>query len=135
MYLKRKIWNFERKAQINKIEIGKSAAVAAKAQRELDIAKFQAGKLSGVVTKLQRRLDRLEELRYDGSQRPPPLESGSDDSWGPGPDPGRSCGRTKAPWSDHAPSTRGSACSVGTWRTGTRVMSSPACSICSRTPG
>ena len=85
----------------------KSAAVAAKAQKELDIAKFEAGKLSGVVTKLQRRLDRLEDPRSDGSDRPLPLESGSDDSWGPGPDPGRSRGRTKAPRSDYAPSTRG----------------------------
>ena len=32
-YHKRKIWNLEREAQINKIEIGKSAAVAPKAQR------------------------------------------------------------------------------------------------------
>ena len=31
VYLKRKIWNLEREAQINKIEIGKSAAAAAKA--------------------------------------------------------------------------------------------------------
>ena len=109
MYLKRKIWSLEREAQINTIEIGKSAAVAANAQKELDIAKSEAGKLSGVVTKLQRRLDRMEDLRSDGSDRPPPLESGSDDSWGRGPDPGRSRRRTVAPRSDHAPPTRGGA--------------------------
>ena len=116
MYLKSNIWNLEGEAQINKIEIGKSAAVTAKVQKELDIAKFQAGKLSGVVNNLQRRLDRLEDLmcsgsewRSNGSNQPLPLESSSDDSWGPGPDPGRSCGRIKAPRSDHARSTRGSA--------------------------
>ena len=109
VYLERKIWNLEREAQINKIEIGKSAAVAAKAQIELDIAKFKAGKLSGVVTKLQSRLDRLEDPRSDGSDRPPPLELGSNDSWGPGPDPGRSHGRSEAPPIDRAPSTCGSA--------------------------
>ena len=42
MYLKRKIWNLEREAQINEIEVGKSAALATKAQKELDIAKFEA---------------------------------------------------------------------------------------------
>ena len=71
VYLKRKICNLEREAQINKIEIGKSTAVAAKAKKELDIANFEAGKLSGVVTKLQRRLDRLEDLRRYRSNRPP----------------------------------------------------------------
>ena len=109
VYLKRKIWNLEREAHINKIEIGKSAAIATKAQKELDIAKLKAGKLSGVVTKLQRRLDGLEDLGSDGSERPPPLEWGSDDSWGPGPDPGRFCGRSEAPQSYRALSTRGSA--------------------------
>ena len=109
MYLKRKIWSLEREAQINKIEISKSAAVAAKAQKELDIAKFEAGKLGGVVIQLQRRVDRLEDLESNGSDRPPPLESGSDDSWGPGADPGGSRGRTEASRNDHAPSTCGSA--------------------------
>ena len=73
MYLKWKMWSLQREAQINNIEIGKSAVVAVKAPKELDIANFQAGKLRGVVTKLQRRLDRLEDLRSDGSDRPPPL--------------------------------------------------------------
>ena len=108
-YLKRNIWTLERGGQINKIKIRKSAAVAPKAQKELDIPNLGAGKLSSVVTKLQRRLNRLEDLRSDGSDWPPPLESRSDDSWGPGPDTGRSCGRSKAPRNDHAPPTRGSA--------------------------
>ena len=38
LYLKRRIWTFEREAQISKIEISKSAAVATKAQKKLDIA-------------------------------------------------------------------------------------------------
>ena len=81
--LKRKISILERKAQIKKIEMSMSAAVAAKAQKELDTAEFEAKKLSGVVTKLQRRLDRLEDLRSDESDGPPSLGSGSDDSWRP----------------------------------------------------
>ena len=109
VHLKRRIWDLEREAQINKIEIGKNAAVAAEAKEELDIAKFEARKLSGVVSRLQRRLDRLEDLRSEGSNRPPPLESGSDDSWGPGCDSGRSRRRSETPRSNHALSTRGSA--------------------------
>ena len=109
MYLKRKIWSLERETQIGKIEIGKSAAIAGKAQKELDIARFQTGKLSGVVTKLQSRLDRLEDLRSDESDRPPPLELGSDDNSGPGPHRGRFNRRLKTPRSDYAPATRGSA--------------------------
>ena len=99
----------EREERINKIEISKSAAVAAKAQKELDIAKLETGKLSGVVTKLYRSPDRLGHLRSHESDRLPPLESGSEDSWGPGPSLGRFCRRTEAPRSDHTPSTRGSA--------------------------
>ena len=59
VYPKMKVCNLERGVQINEIEMGKSAAVAAKPQKEPNIAKFKAWKLSGVVTKLQRRLDRL----------------------------------------------------------------------------
>ena len=80
------------------------------------IDKFEAGKLSGVVTKLQRRLDRLDDLKSSRSHRrsnrsnqPPPLESGFHNSWGAGPDLGRSRGHIEAPRSDDAPSTRGSA--------------------------
>ena len=80
-----------------------------RAKEELDIIKFKAGKLSVVVTKLQSRLDRLEDLRSNRSGRPLPLELGSDDSWGPGPDPGRSHRRADAPRSNHAPSTHRSA--------------------------
>ena len=109
MYLKRKIWNSECQGQISKPEIDKSAAIGAKAQKEPEIARYEAGKLSGVVTKLHRKMNRLEDLRSDGSDRPPPLESGSHDSWGPCPDLGRSCGRSKAPGSNHTPSTRDGA--------------------------
>ena len=62
-----------------------------------------------MVTKLQRRLDRLDDLRSDISDRPPSLESSSDDSSGPGPDPGRSRGGTEAPRGHHPPSTHRSA--------------------------
>ena len=62
-----------------------------------------------MVTELQMRLDRLEDLGSYSSDRPPPLKSGFDDSWGPGPDPSRSRGCIEAPRSDHAPSTRGGA--------------------------
>ena len=109
MYLKRNIWSLEREAQIAKIQIGRSAAVANKAQKELDIAHFEAGKLSGMLCKPHSRLDRLEDLRSDGSDRPPPLGSSSDNSWGPGPDPGSFHGRNGGPRSDHAPSTSGRA--------------------------
>ena len=105
----RRNWELEHEPKINKIEIGRSASVAAKAPKELDIAKYEAGKLNGVVTRLWRRLDRLEDLRSNRSDRPGPLKSRSDDSWGPGFDPGRSRRRTRAPRSDHAPSTRDSA--------------------------
>ena len=71
VYLNRKILNSEREAQINKIKIGKSAAVDAKAQREMDIACLKARKLSGVVTKLYKRLGRLKDLRSNRSDRPP----------------------------------------------------------------
>ena len=97
MYLKRKIWNLEREAQIKKIQIGKSATVGAKEQKESNIAKFQAEKLSSAVTKLQRRLDRLEDLSSDRSDRLPPLQPRSDHSWGPGPDPSRSRAHAEAP--------------------------------------
>ena len=107
VYLKRRIWVLEREVQINQIDIGTSAAVTARTQ--LNIAKFKAGKLSGVVTKLQRMLAGPEDLRRDRSDRPPPLESDSDDSLGPGPDPPRSWSHTEAAQSDNAPSTCDSA--------------------------
>ena len=104
-----KIWSWGCEAQINKIKMGKSAAFAAKAQKELDTATFEGRKLSGMVTKLQRGLDRLEDLRSDRSDQPLPLECGFDDSWGPGPNPSRFRRRTEATRSDHAPSIRGNA--------------------------
>ena len=61
-----------------------------------------------MVTKLQRKLDRLEDLRSDRNDWQPPLEPGSDNAWRPEPNANRSCGRTEAPGTDHAPSTRGS---------------------------
>ena len=69
-----------------------------------------------MVTKLLRRLDRLKDLkssgsdwRSNGSDRSLPLESSSDDRWGPGPHLGRSHGRFEAPGSNHTLSGRGSA--------------------------
>ena len=83
MYLKRKICNLESKAQINKMEINKSAVGATKAQNELNITKCEAGRPSGVVANLRSRLDRLQHLTSDGRDRLPPLGSGSADSWRP----------------------------------------------------
>ena len=64
------------------------AGVATKAQKELDLARAETRLLSGTVKGLQKSLDRLEGIGSDGSDIPP-LESGSDDGWGPGPGPGR----------------------------------------------
>ena len=77
VYLRMKIWNLQREAQINKIEISKSAPVATKAQKELDIAKFKAKKLSSVVGEPHRRGNRLEDLRSNGRDRLRPLDWGS----------------------------------------------------------
>ena len=72
-----------------KTEMVKIAKVATAAQRELDIARGETKLLNKVINGLQQRLDRLESRGSVGSDSPP-LESGSsDDSWGPGPDPGR----------------------------------------------
>ena len=76
VFLKRKIWKSEREAQINKMETGKSTAVAANTHKELDIATFEARKLSGMVTKLQRRLDRLEDPRSNRKQPAAPSGAG-----------------------------------------------------------
>ena len=74
---------------IAKIEMVKSAKVATATQRELDIAKGETRLLNKVISGLQQRLDVLEGRGSVGSNHPP-LESGSsDDSWGPGPGPGR----------------------------------------------
>ena len=104
MYLKRKVGNLEREAQINRIEIKKSAAVAMKARKRLVITKYETERLSGVVNKLQTILNSLEDLSSDQSDQPTPLESGSDNSWAPGPGPSKPCVRCGQPRSDHVPS-------------------------------
>ena len=43
MYLKREMWNFELRAQINKMQSGKRAAVAAKAPKELEVSSSRWG--------------------------------------------------------------------------------------------
>ena len=79
----------QRELDIAKIEMVKSASLATAIQRLLDIARGETRSLNKVISGLQQRLDALEARRSVGSDHPP-LESGSsDDSWGPGPDPGR----------------------------------------------
>ena len=74
---------------IAKTEMVKIATVATAAQKELDIARGKTRLLNKVINGLQQRLDALEGRGSVGSDHPP-LESGSsDDSWGPGPGPGR----------------------------------------------
>ena len=50
----------------------------------------------------------MGDLRSNSSDRPPPLKSGSEDSWGIGPGPCRHRGRIEALRSDHVLSTNGS---------------------------
>ena len=79
----------QRELDIAKIEMVKSASVATATQRLLDIARGETRSLNKVISGLQQRLDAPEARGSVGSDHPP-LESGSsDDSWGPGPDPGR----------------------------------------------
>ena len=79
----------QRELDIAKIEMVKSANVATATQRQLDIARCETRQLNKVISGLQQRLDVLEGRGSVGSDHPP-LESGSsDDSWGPGPGPGR----------------------------------------------
>ena len=79
----------QKELDIAKIEMVKSSKVATATQRELDIAKHETRQLNKVISGLQLRLDVLEGRWSVGSDHPP-LESGSsDDSWGPGPGPGR----------------------------------------------
>ena len=79
----------QRELGIAKIEMVKSANVATATQRQLDIARSETRQLNKVISGLQQRLDVLEARGSVGSDHPP-LESGSsDDSWGPGPGPGR----------------------------------------------
>ena len=79
----------QKELDIAKIEMVKSAKVATATLRELDIARGETKLLNKVISGLQRRLDVLEGRGSVGSDHPT-LESGSsDDSWGPGPGPGR----------------------------------------------
>ena len=89
VYLRRRVWFLEREVDTGKGEMTRIAGVAARAQRELDIARAETRQLNTVISGLQQRLDALEARGSVGSDHPP-LESGSsDDSWGPGPGPGR----------------------------------------------
>ena len=79
----------QKELDIAKTEMVKIAKVITAARRELDIARGETGLLNKVINGLQQRLDQLEGRGSVGSDHPP-LESGSsDDSWGPGPGPGR----------------------------------------------
>ena len=79
----------QRELDITKIEIVKSANFATATQRQLDIARSGTRQLNKVISGLRQRLDALEGRGSVGSDHPP-LESGSsEDSWGPGPGPGR----------------------------------------------
>ena len=110
VYLRRRVQFLECEVDTANGEMTRIARVAARAQRELDIAKIEMVKSAGVATVTQKLLDiaggetrslnkvisglqqRLDALEARGSVRSdhPPLESGSsDDSWGPGPGPGR----------------------------------------------
>ena len=110
VYLRRRVQSLEREVDTGKGEMTRIASVAARAQRELDIAKIEMVKSTNVATATQRQLDiaraetrqlneiisglqqGLDVLEARGSvgSDHPPLESGSsDDSWGPGPGPGR----------------------------------------------
>ena len=87
----------QRELDIAKIEMVKSAGVATATQKLLDIARGETRSLNKVISGLQQRLDALEARGSVGSDHPP-LESGSsDDSWGPGPGPGRPHALGRAP--------------------------------------
>ena len=100
VYLRRRVKFLEREVDTGKGEMTRIAGVAARAQRELDIARAETRQLNTVISGLQQRLDALEARGSVGSDHPA-LESGSpDDSWGPGPGPGR----------PHAPGGASSSC-------------------------
>ena len=87
----------QKELDIAKIEMVKIAKVATTAQRELDIARGETRLLNKLINSLQQRLDVLEGRGSVGSDHPT-LESGSsDDSWGPGPGPGRPHAPGRAP--------------------------------------
>ena len=87
----------QKELDIARTEMVKIAKVATVAQRELDIARGGTRLLKKVINGLQQRLDKLEGRGSVGSDHPP-LESGSlDNSWGPGPGPGRAHAPGRAP--------------------------------------
>ena len=89
VYLRRRVQLLELEVDTGKSEMARISTVAARAQKELDIARAETKSLTNVLSGLQERLDALEARGSVGSNHPP-LESGSsDDSWGPGPGPGR----------------------------------------------
>ena len=79
----------KRELDIAKIEMVKSASVATAIQRLLNIARGETRSLNKVISGLQQRLDALEARESVGSDHPPLKSGSSDDSWGPGPGPGR----------------------------------------------
>ena len=118
VHLRKRVQSLEREVDTGKGEMIRIARVAAGAQKELDIAKTEMVKIAKVATAAQGKLDiargetrllnkvinglqqRLDELEGRGSvgSDHPPLESGSsDDSWGPGPGPGRPHAPGRAP--------------------------------------
>ena len=87
----------QKELDIAKRKMVKIAKVAIAARRELDIARGETRLLNKVINGLQQRSDELEG-RGSVSSDHPPLESGSlDDSWGPGPGPGRAHAPGRAP--------------------------------------
>ena len=79
----------QKELDIAKTEMVKIAKVATAANRELHIDRGETRLLNKVINSLQQRLDEPEG-RGSVSSDHPPLEYGSsDDSWGPGPGPGR----------------------------------------------
>ena len=89
VYLRRRVFSLECEVDTGKGEMARISKVAARAQKELDIARAETRQLNTVISGLQQRLDALEARGSVGSDHAP-LESGSsDDSWGPGPGPGR----------------------------------------------
>ena len=88
---------------IARTEMVKIAKVATAAPRELDIVRGETRLLNKVINGLQQRVDRLEGRRSVGSDSPPLESSSSDDSWEPGPGPGKAHAPSEAPRNAPAP--------------------------------
>ena len=97
VYLRRRVQFLEREVDTGKGEMTRISEVAARAQRELDIARAETRQLNTVISGLQQRLDALEARGSVGSDHPPLVSGSSDDSWGPGPGPGRPHAPGRAP--------------------------------------